>query len=265
VGFALVLVLAGALASPALAEVSDLEGLTAFVAEKAKEAGAWSADSETKVSMMGMETVIKGSLLVKGECSVMNTNMEMMGQKMTMRQVVGEDGVLWTENQVMGQTMVIKVPVDEREKTAGPGRAGNPVDPSMAAGDMLEKMSEVFDLSFEGTEELSDGKAYRVKGTLKEGGMEKLDTSGMMEQMGLTMDAISMWFSAEDGLTRKMVMMDSEGTPFITQAFSNINLDPEVAADAFNYTPPEGVQVIDASQMQGMPGAAAGAPPAPAP
>lgn len=247
------------MALPCAAEVGGLEELVDFVATKADSTPAWSADSETKVDMMGMAMALKGTILVKGEMSIMENTMDMGGQKMTMRQVVDENGVLWSENAGGGRKpMVFKVSAEEREKaTAATSAVGSPVDPSKAPQDMLKEMQGFFDLTFKGVVPLYDRKSYLVEGKAKPDAVDKLDKTGMMEQMGMALDGIRMWFDTEDGLTRKVEMLGKEGKPFITQVFSNVNVKPEITEDTFKYTPPEGAHVIDPNEMagMGMPGA----------
>jgi hypothetical protein len=59
------------------------------------------------------------------------------------------------------------------------------------------------------------------------------------------------WIAAKDGLPRKTI--ETVGPYVGTTIYTNVELNPTLAADEFTFTPPAGVQVIDATaQMQAM-------------
>ncbi len=53
------------------------------------------------------------------------------------------------------------------------------------------------------------------------------------------------WVGAEDGLLRKSVMFDADGKEMMSQAYENIEVNVEIPAEKFQFTPPEGIQVMD--------------------
>ncbi len=53
---------------------------------------------------------------------------------------------------------------------------------------------------------------------------------------------------AEDGVVRKMIMFNEEGKEMMSQSYTNIQLNIEVADSQFEFTPPEGIQTVDMTE-----------------
>jgi outer membrane lipoprotein-sorting protein len=65
------------------------------------------------------------------------------------------------------------------------------------------------------------------------------------------------WFSTADGMVRRVQQLDADGNEASDVRVSNIEMNPSVAASQFEYTPPDGVPVMDMAElmkqmMQGM-------------
>lgn len=59
---------------------------------------------------------------------------------------------------------------------------------------------------------------------------------------------MEIWIGADDGVLRKMIMLDKEGKEMMSQSYTNIQLGIEVADSQFEFTPPEGSQVVDMTE-----------------
>jgi outer membrane lipoprotein-sorting protein len=70
---------------------------------------------------------------------------------------------------------------------------------------------------------------------------------------------MTIWLSADTGLPAKIIMIGPNGAAMMEQTFSDFEINPEINDSAFDFTPPEGVQVVDMTagtsnktqQMQG--------------
>lgn len=57
------------------------------------------------------------------------------------------------------------------------------------------------------------------------------------------------WFSQADGLIRRVKEMDADGNTTSDVRVSNIEVNPSIAASRFEYTPPDGVPVMDMGEL----------------
>jgi len=53
------------------------------------------------------------------------------------------------------------------------------------------------------------------------------------------------YFSGNDGILRKLVTYDHQGNETGSQTFSNIHLDSSISAKDFEFTPPDGTQIME--------------------
>ncbi len=54
-----------------------------------------------------------------------------------------------------------------------------------------------------------------------------------------------------DGLVRELVLLDEKGEAVLTQQYREIELNPQVSADTFAFTPPAGAAVVDGANQKG--------------
>jgi len=57
------------------------------------------------------------------------------------------------------------------------------------------------------------------------------------------------WFSQADGMLRRLQQMDGNGNTVSDTRISNIQANPTLAASRFDYTPPDGVPVVDMAEL----------------
>jgi outer membrane lipoprotein-sorting protein len=101
---------------------------------------------------------------------------------------------------------------------------------------------DVNTIKFKGKGEINGESVYHFEGT----------TSTQFLPQGKPVERkMEAWISTKDGLPRKTV--ESVGPAVGTTIYSNVELNPTFSADEFKFTPPVGVQVIDATaQMKAM-------------
>lgn len=241
-------------------EASGLDKIMSQLEDSLSKITSWSADTKMKMSMMGMAIEMKGTIVTKGERSVAEQTMDMMGQKMTTKTVVDNDGMMWSETNTMGVNMVVKMGTKEMEGLRD-DLGGNPMAGMFGgAGDMdmiqdpaelFMDMAKEYDLTLSGTEDFEGTMVYVIEGTLKEEGEESLGQAEMMAAMGMSMGKTSFRIGVADGLLRQMVILKEDGTPFMEQTYTNVKINIGVEDSFFDYTPPEGTMVMDAGAMLG--------------
>jgi outer membrane lipoprotein carrier protein len=57
-----------------------------------------------------------------------------------------------------------------------------------------------------------------------------------------------MWISADTGLPVKIIMIGENGNTMMEQDYSDFQINPEIDDSVFEFTPPEGVQVMDMTE-----------------
>ncbi len=239
-------------------EPETYDEMMAVIEKTATEIKSLSCDLEMTMNMMGMKISMDGKMISLGESMIMEATMDMnMMQeemKMKMKTTMGEDKIQWNEVDMMGQLQVTKLDMAKMMEMSsdmtglpnpmaagGGGAMGFGQDPR----EMLEAYRAIFDLKVKGTDTIDGTKVYLLEGAMKEEMEEGLDPTGMMEQLGFSMDKASFAIGAEDGLPRKMVMFGADGEPIMTMAMKNVQLNIDVDEKLFHYTPPEGTPVMD--------------------
>ena len=101
------------------------------------------------------------------------------------------------------------------------------------------KLFEPESISHVRTEEIDGGKACVFRGLPEKSDRKKTFFSPAQ---------IELWIGADDGVIRKMVFLNEEGTEIMSQSYTNIQLNVEAADSQFEFTPPEGVQVADMTE-----------------
>lgn len=226
--------------------------------ESSREAiRSWSSDTVMSMSMGDMTMNLSGTMKGKGESLMGEMSMDMFGQSVKIRTFTGADGITWTEMDMMGETQVIKMDMGQL-KDLGGGLAGSPFPGPMGDSpfgvlespvDLLKNYGEMYDMTLRGQEDLDGLAVYVLEGKLKESTKEVLDPLGVAEEMGFSMDKIVLYVGVDDGFARKTVMLGADDTPFMTTEFKNVVLNPVLDDGLFEYTPPEGVEIMDMSKM----------------
>jgi len=233
---------------------ADAQDATAIVEElksKIGEFNSFSADMTMLMTMSGMTINTTGDVIVLDERMAMNMNMNMSGMDMATRSVTDESGVMWTETNVGGMKQIMKMDMKKiaemgsdlsgiASPSAGPG--GNPLE-------AIEQMLETFDMTFDGKDTIDGVEVYRLSAEIEDEQNGGMDPTGQMAQMGITMEGVTMAFGVEDGFPREYSMLGSDGKPVMAMTYSNLVINPDIDPKIFEYTPPEGTQVMDMTAM----------------
>ncbi len=209
------------------------EQIIADLESKASTVTSYSADMAMTMSMMGQEMTTNGKYVFKTPDKIwMETEIDMGAMKM--KQIFISDGkTAWAYQPTM--KMVTKIDMEKiTAEMKGSGMGQKPGD--------ISKPFQGFDkesISFDRTDTVGGEKVYVFKGTPK---------SGYMQKLPVTISKMEMWIGADNGLAMKMAMFNEEGAEILTQTYSNIELNIEVDESRFEFTPPEGVKVMDMTE-----------------
>ncbi len=184
---------------------------------------------------------IKGQLTQKDRTHQrIEIAMDMGGMQVNMK-TVNDGTLIWTEMDMGGNKRVIKLTQEAAEKAAqnqglAPGMSGN-LDPIS----QIEKISEVVDFEFAGTE---NGQVT-LHGKLNEESRKEAFGGGPMPGL----DAITIVIDEKTAFPSRIVMGGEQ--PILTMSFNNLRFvkASELPAGTFEYTPPEGVPVVDAAAL----------------
>jgi peroxiredoxin/outer membrane lipoprotein-sorting protein len=214
----------------------------------------WSADVEMTMNMMGMTMLMSGSQVASGSRTAGTMKMEAMGQLITMNTVMGGDGLAWIEMDMMGQKQVMKMDVKAlMDAQTGPMSGSMGLDPTSLMSnnpkDLLANYAKMFDLSVKGKETLNDEEVYVLEAALDDESRSKLDPTGALASMGMGIHKFRLAVGVKDGFLRQMAMLGPNDAPFMSTTYKNLKLNIDVAESTFAYTPPEGVMVMDMTDM----------------
>ena len=178
----------------------------------------------------------------------MEMSMDLLPEPMKMSMKMVHDGeYIWTEmdNPMAGGKQVMKMSAEaaqdmQAQAGFGGGMSSEQLDPAAQA----RMLAEMMDLAVTSIE----GGTVRLEGEMTEEFKEKMGAGAQVfgeEGLGrvvLTLDE-------KTGAMRTMTMGSGE-KPFLTMNYEDMKLIPanDLPADAFDYTPPEGVQVQDLSE-----------------
>jgi len=213
-------------ADPATEKViSELEA-------KAAAVKTYRADMTMTTEMMGKKMVWQGKMLFK-KPGKMRMEMIMDMGAMKMKQIHISDGkITWIYQPLM--KMVTKIDVEK------------------VTAEMKEKVGESNsgDISkpFQGFQR--ESLSYRVK---KVGGEKFYVFQGLpkipeMQKTTFAPAKMEIWLGADDGMVRKIIMFSEEGKEMMSQVYTNVNINVRIADSQFEFTPPEGVQVMDMTE-----------------
>jgi outer membrane lipoprotein-sorting protein len=88
---------------------------------------------------------------------------------------------------------------------------------------------------------------YLGKETIDGRGLFMLEANprALAQEGMVPFNKIKVWIDATTGLERKTVFYDAEGKEVLSRSFWEVKMDMEIPDSVFNFSPPEGTQVID--------------------
>ncbi len=207
--------------------------LIAELEAKAEAINSYLADSTMNMEMIGQKMVYTGTLAFKKPNKSrleMNTKLG----SMDMKQIIVSDGkTVWTYQPNM--KIVQKMDLDKIIAETGNDnkqKNGDPSDPFQN----LDRDS----ITYIRTDKIDGKDVYIFKGYPRM-------TAGA-ENAPFVPDNIEIGLNADSGMLGKMVMFNKEGKEMMSQTYSNIRLNIDIPDSKFEFTPPEGVQVMDMTE-----------------
>lgn len=192
-----------------------------------------------------MQGILTGDILIKDRSHQrVSIRIEMAGQggNMQMGMLTVSDGThTWTEvSSPMGK-QVIKISLEEAKKRVAQGMGLGPGMGSMDPLAMTEQLSKTMDFELVG---VVDGKA-----TLQ----AKITEEDRAAFAGMQVDTITIVLDEKTGFPIRIEIGGAQ--PFLTMNLNNMKFvkESDLPDDAFSYTPPEGVPVMDGAQIMGRP------------
>jgi len=218
--------------TPLCAE-EDPNQLMAKLEAKADEVKAYQADMTMTMQMMGQQMTTTGRMFFKKpKKSRMEMTMDMGAMKMEQLHI--SDGkTAWMYQPMMKMVAKIdmeKVFAETQDESAGQKNTD------------ISKPFQCFQqegISYVRTEDLDGSKAYVFHGS---------PGQSQMPEMPFTPADMEIWVNADNGLLCKIIMLDKEGKEMMTQSYSNIQTNVEMDDSLFEFTPPEGAQIMDMTE-----------------
>lgn len=236
----LALLVLAALATP-LAMADKLDEIEAKFREAIGKLGAYEADMTLKsnMNMSGMSITqdMTGHMLnvfkegkTLSRSTMQGSQVMNMGgneQKMEMKMLSVSDGeIAYVDTEQMGQRTVIKTKAENADQYGG--------------RNFFEEMKKTHNLSIGDDVEVDGKPCWTVIATPK----EPTGQPGAPEKMHF-----NIW--QEHGVVLKMMGLDENDKEVLTMTVSNVNLNPTVDPKQFEFEVPEGVQVMDMTNMGG--------------
>ena len=209
------------------------EQLMADLKAKAAVVQSYRADMTTILQMMGRNVLMRGGILFK-KPNKTRVEMAMDLGALKMDQIQLSDGkTIW----IYQPEMKLAMKIDMEQLVAATNKE--------SAGEKTTDLSHPFrclqpeNITHVRTEE-TDGDTTHV--------FQGLPEKSEMQAIPFAPAKIELWIGADDGLLRRMVTFNEEGKEMMSQSYTNIQREVEVPDDQFEFTPPEGTQVVDVTE-----------------
>ena len=79
--------------------------------------------------------------------------------------------------------------------------------------------------------------------------LEGLPPAGMQAMTGLEFGKTTVWIAVADGLLRKTQTLNKQGEAAMTATRTEVEVNVDLPDSLFTFTPPEGIQVMDMTEM----------------
>lgn len=248
-----VAVLLIALAVPAAAQDMTVDDVFEHL-KKNPAPNSYKADMAVHMQSGGVPIDMEGTTWFDHGAMRMESAMQANGQPMELTVVVDRDGMQWMETRMpsLNMTQVMKMDTSVLKD----GLADLPGMDLMGQGgmtvqftpEMYDAWREAMDLTYEGAETVNGKETYVLAGTYKDEYLDKLDPNGNMRRMNAMPERTVFYIEKESSLPIRMRMESAQGANG-TVDLTNVELNPDLDADLFNYTPPEGVTPVDLTEM----------------
>lgn len=230
-------------------ETVTTEQRLAEIASKAEDINSYRVTMTMEMEAMGQTMTTEQQIAFKKPDKMrMTMKMNMMGG-MT-QEIYSSGDTTWTYMPMMG--MVMKM---DMKKFKGAGRD----HPGMAgSGDIVNLFKHIPEDRIEYIEDkvTDEGLVYVFEANMDFKDKVPPEASGN-PMLAMLPKEMVYWISADTGLPVKMIMIGKEGNTMMEQTYSDFEINPEIDDSIFEFTPPEGAQVMDMTEgtknmMQGM-------------
>lgn len=201
--------------------------------KKADGVKSHQADLKMKFQMMGNEIVAQGKCMFKKPKKVRIETVMDMGQ-MKMKQISISDGeTLWNHQPLM--KMAIKIDLGKvmaATKNEAPGQQDGNISRPFQGFDRKS-------IAYIGTEKLGEATVHVFEGS---------PDGGPVKELPFAPAKIKTWVG-DDGLLRKMSMLNDKDAEMMSQTYTDIKAGVELDDKLFEFAPPEGTQVMDMTEV----------------
>lgn len=221
-----------------------------FMSSKISEYKDWSGDFTQSMSMGSVSIQTKGSMTMRPPAEMrMGMSLDMFGQPMKTLIVSGKDGMVWTETEVMGQKKIMKMDLTKMnpETAKRIGAGANPLEKANPA-EQAKQYQKAYDFVLKGNDE-HDGRSVLVLEGTKRKDAAELQVDPQVAAILGAATTVRLHIGQKDGFVYKTEMLDASGAALLTHAFTNVKFNPGASDSEFQYTPPEGVPVLDITSM----------------
>lgn len=213
------------------------EAVVKSIMERAREIKRYHQKMQMSTMMMGQQMDMAGEMWMDGE----RMHMEMTIPPMNQKQIIVNDGTnMYTYMPMMNMVQKMDMKKIEAEMgeafedMGGMGRPGQAPDP-------FDGVDETT-LNFVGADTYNGENVYVLEGGFT------ADQKEMMAMSPFAPETARFWVSAEDGLPRKSVYFGKEGKEMFSQAFEDVDVNPDMDESLFVFEPPEDAQVVDMTE-----------------
>jgi outer membrane lipoprotein-sorting protein len=199
---------------------------------KAQQVESYAVDTKTVTNMKGNSITITGKTVwKKPDMMHIITNM-MNGSK---QEIYHTSGVVWTYNPMM--KMATKMDISKVKDMPGDQSFGKTKGPaSLLENFPKEAMSTPEKKTVDGNE------VYVFQMSPEQG------APSTQQNVPMPPHPMEIMIFADTGLPYKLSMRDKDGSLLMEQTYSNYQVNNPIPDSEFQFTPPEGVQIMDMSE-----------------
>lgn len=213
-----------------------LEQIEKDLTKKWEKVESLSSKMKMVGDMQGMTMKAEGTMeyMKKDDKELLRVEMEMtmnspQGEQKMPSTSISDGEFVYTLTEMMGQQMAMKQKISAMNGAAG-------------GAQMFEQLREQFELKALSSETVDGKDVYVLEGTSKQQSMQN------------PFKKARFYFATDTGMFLKMSGFDDTGKEVMTMSYSDVKVNPKLDPERFVFKAPEGVQVMDMTNMPGMGG-----------
>lgn len=220
------------------AEPVTTEQRLAEIASKVEDIDSYKVTMTMDMEMMGQTMTTEQKITFKKPNKMRTTSTsDMMGGVMT-QEMYSTGDIMWYYMPTMGMATKMDMSKFKGHNRDHPGMA--------AGGSMINMFENIPKDKIEYIEDkvTDEGLVYVFEANLEEMRSEAPESP----MLAMFPNKMVFWMGADTGLPVKIIMVGKEGNTMMEQTYSDLEINPEIDDSIFEFTPPEGVQVMDMSE-----------------